>query len=135
MDKEKKVKTQLLCTFTRRNRLEETIEKILEIYNIAFGRIYILENLDNIRELICTYNVDFDPFGETLHSTISIHRKKQTNTLYTINALNHVVSLLNDGKVDPEYEVDWSKFRNTLLVTDENGLKKIQTKIFDIREV
>jgi hypothetical protein len=128
-------KTQLLCTFTRKNKLEETIEEILKTYTIAFGRIYILENLDNKRELICTYNVNFDPSGEALRSTISIHRKKQTNTLYTINALNHVVSLLNDGKVDPHYEVDWSKFQNTLLVTDENGLKKIQTKIFDIREV
>lgn len=128
-------KTQLLCTFTRKNKLEETIEEILDAYSIAFGRIYVLENLDNKRELICTYNVDFDPNGEALRSTISIHRKKQTNTLYTINALNHVVSLLNDGKVDPKFEVDWSKFRNTLLVTDENGLKKIQTKIFDIRDV
>jgi hypothetical protein len=128
-------KTQLLCTFTRKNKLEETIEEILSTYTIAFGRVYVLENLDNKRELICTYNVDFDPSGETLRSTISIHRKKQTNTLYTINALNHVVSLLNDGKVDPNFEVDWSKFQNTLLVTDENGLKKIQTKIFDLRDV
>lgn len=129
------MKTQLLCTFTRKNKLEETIEEILKTYTIAFGRIYILENIDNKRELICTYNVNFDPNGETLRSTISIHRKKQTNTLYTINALNHVVSLLNDGKVDPNYEVDWEKFRNTLLTTDDNGLKKIPTKIFDIREV
>lgn len=129
------MKTQLLCTFTRKNKIEETIEEILNTYDIAFGRIYVLENLDNKRELICTYNVDFEPSGDTLNNTISIHRKKQTNTLYTINALNHVVSLLNDGKADPNYEVDWTKFRNTLLVTDENGLKKIQTKIFDIREV
>jgi hypothetical protein len=128
-------KTQLLCTFTRKNKIEETIEEILSTYSIAFGRVYVLENLDNKRELICTYNVDFDPSRDTLNNTISIHRKKQTNTLYTINALNHVVSLLNDGKADPNYEVDWSKFRNTLLVTDENGLKKIQTKIFDIRDV
>ena len=42
---------------------------------------------------------------------------------------------LNDGKVDPNYEVDFTKFQNTLLTTDDNGLKKIPTKIFDIREV
>lgn len=129
------MKTQLLCTFTRRNKLEETIKEILNTYEVAFGKIYILENLDNKRELICTYNANFNLKGDKLYNTVSIHRKKQTNTLYTINALNFVVSLLNDGIIDPNYEVDFSKFKNMLLTADENGLKKIPTKIFDIREI
>jgi len=129
-------KTQLLCTFTRKNKLAETIEELNKIYEISFGRIFILENKENDKELILTYNINGEKVqGETMKNTISIHRKKQTNTLYTINALNEVVSLLNDGKMDANYEVDWEKFRNMLLVTDENGLKKIHTKVFKILDV
>lgn len=126
-------KTQLLCTFTKKHRLKETLDKIAEVYDITFGRIYVLENLDDKRELICTYNIGSEIVpDETLRSTISIHRKKNTNTLFTINAINHIVALLNDGKVDPNFEVDWNNYKNTLLVTDDNGLKEIKTKIYDI---
>jgi len=128
--------TQLLCTFTRKNNLEETIEEIKNIYEISFGKLFILENLNNSRELILTYNIDSEKVaGETMRNTISIHRKKHTNTLYTINALNEVVSLFNDGKMDASYEVDWEKYRNTLLVTDDDGLKKIKTKIYKIEDI
>ena len=79
-----------------------------------------------IFSIILTYNIDSEKEeGVTMRNTISIHRKKHTNTLYTINALNEIVSLLNDGKMDADFEVDWEKFRNTLLVTDDDGLKKI----------
>lgn len=128
--------TQLLCTFARKNKLTETIEEIKNTYEVSFGRIFVLENIDNNRELILTYNIESEKVpGETLRNTISIHRKKHTNTLFTINALNEAVSLLNDGKMDEDYEVDWEKFKNTLLVTDENGLKKIKTKIYKIFDI
>lgn len=127
---------QLLCTFTKLKKLEKTIELITETYDIAFGKIYILENKDNKYELMCTYNIKTrnEP-GRTVPNTISIHRKKNTNTLYTINALNNIVVLLNDGELDPNFQVDWNNYRNSLLVTDENGLKQINTKIFDIVEL
>lgn len=126
--------TQLLCTFTKRNKLDETIEDIKKIYDISFNRIYVLENKNNSRELLCTYNIEKEKVsGETMRHTISVHRKKYTNTLYTINALNYVVSLLNDGKMDKNFEIDWNRFRNTLLVgDDENGYKEIPTKIYKI---
>jgi len=128
--------TQLLCTFTRRDKLNETIDEIKSIYEISYGKLFILENLNNNRELILTYNIDKGKVsGETMRNTISIHRKKYTNTLYTINALNEVVSLFNDGKMDADYEVDWEKYRNTLLVTDDDGLKKIKTKIYKIEDI
>lgn len=129
--------TQLLCTFTKKNILDETIYEIKETYNISFGRIFVLEDVNNSRDLICTYNIDSEKVsGQTMRHTISIHRKKHTNTLYTINALNYVVSLLNDGKMDRNFEVDWKKFRNTLLVSDDDeGFKKIETRIFKMVDV
>lgn len=128
--------TQLLCTFSKKNKLDEILEEIKKTYKISFDRIFVLENIDNSRELILTYNIEYELVeGETLKNTISIHRKKHTNTLYTINALNEVVSLLNEGRMDANYEVDWNKFKNMLLITDDNGLKKINTKVYKIIDV
>lgn len=128
--------TQLLCTFAKKTHLSETLEDVKNTYNISFGRVFVLENLNNPRELILTYNIDSEKTpGKTMRNTISIHRKKHTNTLYTINALNEIVSLLNDGVMDETFEVDWENYRNTLLVTDDDGLKKIKTKIFKIYEI
>ena len=52
------MKTQLLCTFTTKKDIEETISSITTNYTIVFDRIYVLQNENNISELICTYNVD-----------------------------------------------------------------------------
>ena len=44
---------------------------------------------NNVNELICTYNVDTKGGVDynKVTGTISLHRKKYSNTLYTINAL------------------------------------------------
>ena len=77
-------------------------------------------------------------FSEVIKNTISLHRKKETNTLYTLNALNEVVREQNNGVVDPKFSVDWVPHRNTLLVTykdDETGdqhLRRIETRLISI---
>lgn len=126
--------TQLLCTFCTEDTLEETIEKIVACYTIAFNSIYILENVDDPGALCCTYNVDSSAeIKEPIPaSTISLHRKKQTNTLYTINALNMLVAEQNNGQIDKAFQVDWSQLTNTILVTQYGYLKKINTKIREI---
>ncbi len=129
------MKTSLLCTFTLKTKLDETIEAIQNTYSIAFDKIYVLENKDNKREVMCTYNINLIDSSEQLPNTISIHRKKQTNTLYTINALNGIVSSLNNGIEDPNFLIDWEDFRNSILVTDEDGLKQINTKLYTIIEL
>ena len=55
-----------------------------------------------------------------------------TNTLYTINALNDLIRELNDGKLDKNFQINWSNYQNCLLLTNENGLNKIPTKIHKI---
>lgn len=61
-----------------------------------------------------------------------MHRNKNTNTLYTINAVNEVVLLLNDGERDNNFKINWEHYKNMLMVTNETGLKKIPTKVFKI---
>ena len=131
------MKTQLLATFTTKTDLDKTIEKIKGAYTIAFGKIYVLQNDNNVNELICTYNVDLEKGADynDVKGTISLHRKKHSNTLYTINALNEVIASLNNGLVDSKFIVPWENFKNTLMVTNSDGLNKISTRIYKIIKI
>ena len=131
------MKTQLLCTFTTKEHLDNTVKSIQEAYSIVFNKIYVLQNEDNTDELICTYNVDTVESIDynKVKGTISLHRKKHSNTLYTINALNEVVANLNNGIIDSKFIVPWENFKNTLMVTNSEGLNKISTRIYKIIKI
>jgi hypothetical protein len=129
--------TQLLATFCTSDTLENILHQIVETYAIAFDTIYVLENVESPESLCCTYNILTDtlPQGQIPFTTISLHRKKLTNTLYTINALNALVVELNNGKVDKGFSVPWGDFKNTILVTAYGQLKRINTKLQKIVKV
>ncbi len=130
------MKTQLLCTFTRRNKLYDTISLIIECHNIVFNKIYVFVNENDSYQLMCTYNVEEDRENYVENKdTISLHRKKQTNTLYTINALNDVIRSKNKGVLDKSFPIEWSDFKNKLLLTNEEGLNIIPTRIYTIINV
>ena len=130
------MRTQLLCTFTHKSKLNEIVDIIVSCNDILYDKIYVFENQDEEGQLICTYNVEFiENYEENIIDTISLHRKKQSNTLYTINALNEVIREKNNGVLDKSFMVDWEEFENTLLLTNESGLAKIPTKIHQIIDV
>lgn len=127
--------TQLLCTFISADKLVESIQNIQNSYTLAFNNIYVLENTDDSTQLILTYNVVLGSLKSQYAppaSTISVHRKKQTNTIYTINALNSLIASKNDGKIDRTYKVNWDELRNSILVTAHGQLKVVNTKIQQI---
>lgn len=129
--------TQLLCTFCTTETLDLTLKRIVTAYDITFDTIYVLDNVDMPNAICCTYNVnlDADIKGDIPDATISLHRKKATNTLYTINALNLLIAELNGGHVDKGFKVPWDDYRNTILVTAYNKFKKITTKLNKIVKV
>tara|TARA_B100000131_G_scaffold125604_1_gene122841 strand:- start:96 stop:509 length:414 start_codon:yes stop_codon:yes gene_type:complete len=128
------MKTQLLCTFTPKNRLDDVLELIIECNEILYDKIYVFQNGKDRSQLICTYNVEYedDHVSEDIPNTISLHRKKQSNTLYTINALNEVIRELNGGVLDKRFPIPWENYQNSLLLTNDIGLNKIPTKIYTI---
>ena len=127
------MKTQLLCTFTTKQRLNEVVDIIVTCNDVLYEKIYVFQNTNELNQLICTYNIEYKyDYEESIIDTISLHRKKQSNTLYTINALNEVIREKNNGVLDKTYMVDWNEFSNTLLLTNESGLTKIPTKIHQI---
>ena len=126
------MKTNLLCTFTSPRDKRKTLDNIIDKYDILYNKIFLLKNVDNNKELMCTYNISIDENYSELENTILLHRKKQTNTLYTINALNSLIVILNNGVLDTTYQLDWENYRNTMLLTNEEGLKRIDTEVEDI---
>ena len=131
------MKSQLLCSFTTKDNLDETVNKITDSYSIIFNKVYVLQNENNVNELICTYNVDTENGVDynKVTGTISLHRKKYSNTLYTINALNECIKNLNNGVMDSKFMVPWENFKNMLLITNSDGLNRINTRIYKIIEI
>jgi hypothetical protein len=129
------MQTQLLCTFTSKDELQGCLQKIRETYYLVYNYIYVLQNKSNLEELFITYNIDTN-YKPTypLRDTILVHRKKQSNTLYTINSLNELVKELNGGKLDKNFTIDWDMFKNCIIVTNTEGVKKISTRVYEVIE-
>ena len=125
---------KLFCTFTTLESLEDTVEQITEKYDILFNKVFILQSKDQ-NEYICTYNVDPNAIDLFPENTILVHRKKESNTLYTINALNELIKELNGGVLDKTYKINWQDFRNTIILTKGGSLKKLHTSLHKIVEI
>ena len=128
--------SQLLCTFCEKSELDNTIEQIKNTYKLVFNSVYVLENIDDANQLILTYNVDssVEPKGLIPASTILVHRKKHTNTIYTINAINKLI-INKLGYLDTSYKLDWDELKNTILVTAYGTVKLVKTKLHIILKI
>ena len=125
---------KLFCTFTDLDGLDELIEDIKSKYTIIYNKLFVLEIVGK-DEFVGTYNVEQANVHTIPDNTILVHRKKESNTLYTINALNELIKKLNGGVVDTSYQVDWQHYRNCILLTQHNDLNQLNTKIHKIIEV
>ena len=134
------IDTLLLATFCKSRDVKDIISLISDSFEIVGGKIFVLQDESDRHKKILTYNIVKEDivFSDVIKNTISLHRKKETNTLYTLNALNEVVMEQNGGQIDPQFSVDWEPHRNTLLVTykdDESGeqnLRRIETRLINI---
>jgi hypothetical protein len=67
-----------------------------------------------------------------MSNTILVHRKKESNTLYSINALNMLIKQLNDGVLDTRFIINWNDYRSCILLTTGNELRRLNTMIYKI---
>jgi len=125
---------KLFCTFTDLEGLDTLIEDIKAKYSIIYNKLFVLEIVGK-DEYVITYNVEQANVGSIPENTILVHRKKESNTLYTINALNELIKKLNGGVVDTKFKVDWQHYRNCILLTQHNELNQLNTKIYKIIEL
>jgi len=125
---------KLFCTFTTLEDIDDLVYSIQSKYTVMYNKIFVLE-VKNNNEYVLTYNIDQGNISSIPSNTILVHRKKESNTLYTINALNELIKSLNDGVVDTRFQIDWQHYKNTILLTQQNELKQLRTKIHQIIEL
>jgi len=129
---QEQLKNKLFCTFSTKDKLESTLETIKSEYTIMYGKIFVLE-AEESEEFLCTYNIEVQSDNtRVLPNTILLHRKKETNTLYTINSLNLLIKTLNEGILDTSFRIEWTNYRNTVLLSQGDELKRLSTKIHRI---
>lgn len=121
---------RLYCTFVSPSEIKETVDSICNSYTVIFKKIFVLVSEDKEKTML-TYNIDMNNTSGDFKvpNTILVHRKKHTNTLYTINALNELIRSLNNGFLDKSYVVNWNDYRNCILLFQTEGLQKVNTKV------
>lgn len=122
---------KLFCTFVDRRGLEDKVDHIASTYPVMYNKIFVLSITTN-DELAITYTPDTSERLPIAEDTILVHRKKQTNTLYTINAMNIIIKRNSNGVVDKSYQVNWGDYSNSILLSNEDELNILPTRIFKI---
>lgn len=121
------MKTNLLCTFVHKNDLQLVIDLIQKTYELDSNIIFVLSNQNRPYQLYCTYNVVGN--YELSSNTILIHRKSDTNTLYTINAMNQIIKNINNGVLDTQMQLEWELYRNQLILLQNDEVIKVPLKL------
>jgi hypothetical protein len=125
---------RLFCTFTTLEDLDNLVDSLSNRYSIMYNKMFALQVKSN-DEYVVTYNVEQGNVNDIPENTILVHRKKESNTLYTINALNELIKKLNGGVVDTKFPINWQHYKNCILLTQHNEIKQLNTKIHKIIEL
>lgn len=125
---------RLFATFTQQEHIDDLIYTLSSTYEIMYKKMFVLF-VKSTNEYVITYNVEQGNISAIPTNTILVHRKKESNTLYTINALNDLIRKLNGGAVDPNYKINWQHYKNCILLTQHGEVKQLNTKIFKIIEL
>ena len=124
---------QLVCTFTTQYYIAKTLQFVLSTFIIPTKKIFIFEDTKNNNNIFYTYNISETKRSiDSISDTILIHRKKETNTLYTINALNEVVRKMNNGILDETFEINWENYEDTMILATDSIIRVIKLKLKEI---
>jgi len=127
------IQKQLLCTFTDSTRYQQVIKDVENTYDLVDNRLFVFANEKNLRELYLTFNIERNPNNKVKYpNTISVHRKKQTNTLYTLNAMNRLIEDENEGVFDKTFQLNWDLYKNSIILITDIGVKIVPLKLFSI---
>jgi hypothetical protein len=123
---------QLLCTFSNAKDFHSIADEVRKFYEVYSNRIFAFVNAQTPNEVYLTYNVlNMRKDAPKFPNTILIHRKKQTNTLYTLNAMNRLIEE-EHGSLDKTYQVNWKLYENSLIITGDVSIRIIPLKISSI---
>ena len=124
---------QLLCTFCSAASFKNAIEDIKNFYSVCNNKFFVFSNVNAPTEIFLTYNISCeDREFPKFPGTISIHRKKQTNTLYTLNSMNQLIKDENNGVLDKSFSINWELYKNSFIITGNPSIRVIPIKLLEI---
>lgn len=129
------MRTQLVCTFVKKHEIDETLDVIAKSFSVLNNKVFLLKSINIQNELMLSYNVLLDTRKDFLPGSIMVHRKKETNTIYTINALNELIMNLNNGVLDKQYPIEWENYTNTMLLKKPDGLKILNIEMVRVYDI
>jgi len=119
----------MLCKLTNTADYQEDLQKIRECYEID-KNIFVFKQRDGDDTIFITFNTS--KVYERAIGTFRIHRKKDYNCLFTVNAIN-LLCLQETGKFkDTEYVPDFNKFSNSAILTKGTELNIVPIKLLEI---
>lgn len=116
--------SRLLCTFTPKSDMPIAVNRIKTTYTDV-DKIFILK-LDKTQEYACTYTTN--SLSNMLVSTIKINRHSDTNTIYTVNALN----MLTNGT---RSRIEWDLYINKAILISKGNLLIHKITLHDIIKI
>ncbi len=125
------MKTQLVCTFAKKYELDKIIGEIKVNFSVLNNKIFIFKTFEIKDDYILSYNIIMDSYKKFLPNSIMVHQKRETNTIYTINALNELIMNLNNGVLDKKYPIEWERYQNCALLKNKEGFRVV--KIFLVK--
>jgi hypothetical protein len=117
----------LLMSFSNEDEYRTHLQVIREIYR-PDSSLFVLQNRDNDDDIFITFNTEYN---FKTPGIIKIHKKRETNTLFSVDSVNHL-SMLHNGKIDKQWIPNWDDYRNSLLLMRDGDLCIIPTKIKEI---
>ncbi len=131
------IKKQFLCTFSNDKNYTKDVEDIIKNFDLIDKKIFIFSNTNVPNDIYITFNIEKSQvnLNKKHKNTISIHRKKETNTLYTLNAMNRLIEDENDGVFDKSFKLSWNLYQNSIILTNNPGVKIIHIKLLSIVNV
>jgi hypothetical protein len=123
------VANKIFTTFTSKDNLEQTLDKIKINYTILYSKIFVFSSPET-EEFICTYNVDQNNCTKLhiIENTLLLHRKKATKTLFSINAIN----ILNEMHPENGGEIKWEDYKESILLTRRGVFTVVPIQLHDI---
>lgn len=123
--------TQLLCTFFNIRDRQQVLDEITSKYILGTDKVYLMKTDDG--RFFYSYNVDKKlSINDKMKRTIMVHRKKETNTFFSINSLNELQKIINNGVSDRNQEINWENYRNKMLLFSDNILSVNEVSIYDV---
>lgn len=125
---------QLLCTFAKYESYQDEMEALCRHYNVLEQKIYVLQSGLNKDDIFLTYNAE-KTGGQIYPHTISVHRKKEYNIIYSINALNELIREQNNGVVSTSFQINWDQYRNSFITARDGNVKVTPTRLMKIYRI